>query len=87
MPLPDKIRETLRLPVIMAPMFLASGLKLVSACCREGIIGTFPAKCANSQEIESWLIKLTENHKIMRSRTGQNIPPFELTGQYRRMLT
>ncbi|WP_174801115.1 NAD(P)H-dependent flavin oxidoreductase [Martelella limonii] len=33
----------LRLPVIAAPMFLASGPQLVTACCRAGICGTFPA--------------------------------------------
>ncbi|MCA0422359.1 MAG: nitronate monooxygenase family protein [Proteobacteria bacterium] len=33
----------LALPVIAAPMFLVSGPKLVSACVRAGVIGTFPA--------------------------------------------
>lgn len=33
----------LALPVIAAPMFLVSGPKLVTACVRSGIVGTFPA--------------------------------------------
>nr|WP_272211106.1 nitronate monooxygenase [Marinicella sp. W31]MDC2876987.1 nitronate monooxygenase [Marinicella sp. W31] len=33
----------LRLPVVAAPMFLASGPDLVVACCKAGICGTFPA--------------------------------------------
>ena len=33
----------LRLPVIGSPMFIVSGLDLVEAQCRAGILGTFPA--------------------------------------------
>ena len=33
----------LRVPVVAAPMFLVSGPGLVSACCRAGVLGTFPA--------------------------------------------
>jgi len=32
-----------KLPLIAAPMFLVSGPELVIACCKAGIIGTFPA--------------------------------------------
>ncbi|MFM7708005.1 MAG: hypothetical protein ACKO9D_08335, partial [Gammaproteobacteria bacterium] len=32
----------LRLPLIAAPMFLVSGPELVLACCRAGIVGSFP---------------------------------------------
>ncbi|MCD1633304.1 nitronate monooxygenase family protein [Martelella mediterranea] len=40
---PTSLSARLRLPVIAAPMFLASGPELVTACCRTGICGTFPA--------------------------------------------
>ncbi|MEO2037761.1 MAG: nitronate monooxygenase, partial [Martelella sp.] len=40
---PTSLSARLRLPVIAAPMFLASGPELVTACCRAGICGTFPA--------------------------------------------
>ncbi|MGV0911474.1 NAD(P)H-dependent flavin oxidoreductase [Martelella sp. FOR1707] len=40
---PTSLSARLRLPVIAAPMFLASGPDLVTACCRAGICGTFPA--------------------------------------------
>lgn len=35
--------DRLRLPVIVAPMFLVSGPELVIASCRSGLVGTFPA--------------------------------------------
>ena len=40
----------LQLPVIAAPMFLVSGLALVQACCRSGIVGSFPA--ANARTVD-----------------------------------
>ena len=33
----------LSIPIIAAPLFLISGPKLVIECCKNGIIGTFPA--------------------------------------------
>jgi nitronate monooxygenase len=48
--------EGLSLPVIAAPMFLASGPDLVIAACRNGIIGAFPALNQRStQGYEQWL--------------------------------
>lgn len=45
----------LRLPIIAAPMFLASGLELTRECCRAGVVGSFPAGNARTPDIlESW---------------------------------
>lgn len=41
--IPARLRPGLRLPAIAAPMFLTSGPDLVVACCRAGVIGTFPS--------------------------------------------
>jgi nitronate monooxygenase len=38
-----RLREQVEIPVIVAPMFLCSGVDLVAASCVEGVIGTFPA--------------------------------------------
>lgn len=44
------------LPVIVAPMFLVSGPELVSACCKAGVIGSFPSINARTPELfERWL--------------------------------
>jgi nitronate monooxygenase len=46
----------LRLPVIVAPMFLISGPELVIAACKAGIVGTFPTpNCRTAEELDSWM--------------------------------
>ena len=53
--LPVALRE-LTLPVIAAPMFIASGPALVTAQCKAGIVGAFPALNARPAEmLDSWL--------------------------------
>jgi nitronate monooxygenase len=50
------LRERLRLPLIAAPMFRVSGVNLVVAACRNGVIGAFPtANCRTAEELDSWL--------------------------------
>lgn len=43
MTLPALLENKLRLPVMAAPMFLVSNPELVLACCKSGIVGSFPA--------------------------------------------
>src|ERR1700741_4088295 len=52
----DVLRAGLKLPVMLSPMFLASGPKFVIAACRAGIIGSFPAPNARTlTDLEAWL--------------------------------
>ena len=45
----------LRLPVVVAPMFLVSGVELTLAACRAGVVGSFPAANARTPEaLEGW---------------------------------
>jgi len=56
MSLPAHIAERLRLPAIAAPMFLVSGVDMVLAACKAGIIGSFPANNARSlEELDAWM--------------------------------
>ncbi len=56
MPLPTLLESRLRVPVIAAPMFLVSGPALVAACCKSGIVGSFPALNARTTELfDEWL--------------------------------
>lgn len=56
MPLPRALAGRLRLPVVAAPMFLASGPDLVAACCNAGILGTFPAlNQRTTRGFEAWI--------------------------------
>jgi len=47
--------DKLKIPVIAAPMFLASGPEMVIACCRAGVVGSFPVSNARTPEqLEDW---------------------------------
>ena len=49
----------LRLPIIGAPMFIASGPELVIAQCKAGIVGSFPALNARpAEELPKWIARI-----------------------------
>lgn len=57
--LPDRIGARLRLPLIAAPMLHVSGVDLVVAACRHGVIGAFPTANARSvEELDHWLERI-----------------------------
>ena len=72
-----KFFESLSLPVIAAPMFLISGPKLVIECCKNGIVGTFPALNQRTTEgFEQWIIEIKTALKEYESETGKKAAPF-----------
>ncbi len=69
--------KNLTLPVIAAPMFLISGPKLVVECCKNGIVGTFPALNQRTSEgFEEWLIQIKSELKAFEEETGKKAAPF-----------
>ena len=55
------IFNTLRLPVIGAPLFIVSNPKLVIAQCQAGIVGAMPALNARpASQLDEWLAEITE---------------------------
>lgn len=69
--------DTLSIPVVAAPMFLISGPKLVTECCKNGVIGTFPALNQRSTEgFEAWLIEINETLASFEKETGKKPAPF-----------
>lgn len=61
MALPPILRDTLRLPVVAAPLFIISNPDLVIAQCKAGIVGSFPALNARPEPVlEHWLVKITD---------------------------
>lgn len=61
MALPPLLRDTLRLPVIGAPMFIVSGPELVLAQCKAGIVGAFPALNARPEHVlGEWLERISK---------------------------
>jgi len=61
MSLPAHIAERLRLPAIAAPMFLVSGVEMVLAACKAGIIGSFPANNARTlEDLDAWMGQIAQ---------------------------
>lgn len=69
--------EDLTLPVVAAPMFLISGPQLVIECCKNGIVGTFPALNQRTSEgFEEWLIQIKSELDAFEKETGKKAAPF-----------
>jgi nitronate monooxygenase len=69
----------LRLPMIAAPMFLVSGPDLVLACCRAGIIGSFPAPNARTIEVlDEWLQRIVQGHSALAASQPRYLGPWAL---------
>jgi nitronate monooxygenase len=50
----------LRLPIIVAPMFLVSGPDIVVAAHQAGIVGSFPTpNCRSAEELDRWLMDIS----------------------------
>ena len=58
----NKLIDRLRLPVIVAPMFLVSGPDLVIASSNAGLIGSFPGPNARTaEELEEWMHQINKS--------------------------
>src|SRR3954453_21218654 len=56
----DELTASLRLPVMVAPMFLISGPDLVIAAGKAGLLGAFPAPNARTlADVAAWLPRIT----------------------------
>lgn len=61
-------------PVIVAPMFLISGPELVTACCKAGVIGSFPSINARTPELlEDWLVDIETSLAAARAAKPEQI--------------
>jgi nitronate monooxygenase len=72
MPIPEILRDRLRLPVIGAPMFIVSTPRLVLAQCKAGIVGAFPALNARpASQLDEWLAHITEELAVFQRANPQ----------------
>lgn len=77
MSLPESLRPGLKLPLVVAPMFLASGPALVTACCKSGVIGTFPALNQRSSEgLDQWLTQIRSDLDAWEAESGETAAAF-----------
>ena len=73
---PEFIND-LKIPAVAAPMFLISGPKLVIECCKNGIVGTFPALNQRTSEgFEEWIIEIKSQLKKFEDETGIKPAPY-----------
>ena len=70
-------QDSLSLPVVAAPMFLISGPQLVVECCKQGIVGTFPALNQRTTEgFEAWLMEIEASLVDHRQADGKPAAPY-----------
>ena len=70
------IRDRLRLPLIAAPMFLVSGVDLVVAACRNGVIGSFPTvNCRSPEQLDGWLGDMGNQLRTYSDASGSRAAP------------
>ncbi|MET3731248.1 NAD(P)H-dependent flavin oxidoreductase [Moheibacter stercoris] len=73
----EEFKSNLSLPIIASPMFIVSGTKLVIECCKNGIVGTFPAlNGRTSEDFEKMLIEITSELEKFEKETGKKPAPF-----------
>ncbi len=74
---PHLFEDRLHLPLVAAPMFLISGPRLVTSCCKEGIVGTFPALNNRTTEgFDQWLDDIRTDLDACEQETGSKAAPY-----------
>ncbi|WP_409190789.1 NAD(P)H-dependent flavin oxidoreductase [Bradyrhizobium sp. RDM4] len=70
------VRDRLALPLIAAPMFLVSGVELMVAACRNGVIGSFPTvNCRSPEQLDEWLAEIATRLRQHADQTGRKAAP------------
>ena len=74
----SELSSQLNLPIICAPMFLVSTPKLVIECCKNGVIGSFPALNIRPQaKLDEWLTEVSRTLADYRAQNPTaNVAPF-----------
>lgn len=73
----SELKSSIELPIIASPMFIVSGTKLVIECCKNGIVGTFPAlNGRTSADFENMLGEIQSELKEFEAETGKKPAPF-----------
>ncbi len=74
MSLPPQLQH-LSLPVVCAPMYIASGVDLVVAQCKAGLVGSLPALNARpKEELSGWLDRIEAELETHRASGGKPAP-------------
>ncbi|MEM9621842.1 MAG: nitronate monooxygenase [Pseudomonadota bacterium] len=76
MSLPFNFGARLKIPLIVAPMFLVSNPKMAIASCRAGVIGSYPAHCTRTREVFAQWLRETEQALQVAEDAGEEPAPF-----------
>jgi nitronate monooxygenase len=72
----SRFHQRLSLPLIAAPMFLVSGVELVVAACRNGVIGAFPTvNCRTPDQLDAWLGEIGDRLRRHSDASGKPFAP------------
>jgi nitronate monooxygenase len=72
----ETLCQSLRLPLIAAPMFLVSGPDLVAEACSSGIVGSFPtANCRTTEELDAWMSEIRKRTVAKEQSVGRAAAP------------
>jgi nitronate monooxygenase len=72
----SRFQGRLSLPLISAPMFLVSGVELVAAACRNGVIGSFPTvNCRSPEQLDDWLGEIGQRLRRHSDASGKQAAP------------
>ena len=57
-------------------MFLVSGVELMVAACRNGVIGSFPTvNCRSTEQLDEWLTEIETRLRQHEDQTGRKAAP------------
>lgn len=72
----QRFRDRLSLPLIAAPMFLVSGVELMVAACRHGVIGSFPTvNCHSTEQLDEWFSEIATRLRQYEDQIGRRAAP------------
>ncbi|MEM1231360.1 MAG: nitronate monooxygenase, partial [Pseudomonadota bacterium] len=76
MAVPFDFADRLKIPLIVAPMFLVSNPAMTIAACRAGVIGSYPAHSTRTRDVfKEWLLE-TEAALKAAEDNGEQPAPF-----------
>lgn len=76
MSIPFDFADRLRIPLIVAPMFLVSTPKLAVTACRAGVIGSYPAHTTRTRETFAEWLEETQAGLAEAEAAGERPAPF-----------
>ena len=73
------LKQSLKIPVIGAPLFIISNPDLVVEQCKSGVVGSFPALNARPKEqLDDWLCEINERLDKYNTRSNIKAAPFAI---------